>query len=124
MHHAYLELERFDNVDDDLFAQYDDADPVDVLQKSYELSLMEAHREGVIGSSTACVALLRNDELRVANLGDCGISIIRQNSYIFRNEEQQHAFNFPYQLGTNSPDKPKDAQVITIYYYICFIPVG
>ncbi|KAG2226211.1 hypothetical protein INT45_003356 [Circinella minor] len=114
MHHAYLELERFDNVDDDLFAKYDDADPVDVLQKSYDLSLMEAHREGVIGSSTACVALLRNDELRVANLGDCGISIIRQNSYIFRNEEQQHAFNFPYQLGTNSPDKPKDAQTFDI----------
>ncbi|KAI8140827.1 phosphatase 2C-like domain-containing protein [Fennellomyces sp. T-0311] len=114
MHHAYLELERFDNVDDDCFAKYDEADPVDILQRSYEISLMEARREGVIGSSTACVALLRNDELRVANLGDCGIAVIRQNSYIFRNEEQQHAFNFPYQLGTNSPDKPKDAQTFDI----------
>ncbi|KAI9497538.1 phosphatase 2C-like domain-containing protein [Zychaea mexicana] len=114
MHHAHSELERFDNVDDDCFAHYDEAHPVDILQRSYDLSLREARREGVIGSSTACVALLRNDELRVANLGDCGISVIRQNSYIFRNEEQQHAFNFPYQLGTNSPDKPKDAQTFDI----------
>lgn len=111
MHHAYLELERFDNVEDDLFSLYDDANPLDVLQRSYDMAMNEARHENIIGSSTACVALLRNDELRVANLGDCGISVIRQNSYVFRNEEQQHAFNFPYQLGTNSPDKPKDAQV-------------
>ncbi|CDS12243.1 hypothetical protein LRAMOSA04438 [Lichtheimia ramosa] len=114
MHHAYLELERFDNVEDDLFSLYDDANPLDILQRSYDMAMSEARHENIVGSSTACVALLRNDELRVANLGDCGISVIRQNSYVFRNEEQQHAFNFPYQLGTNSPDKPKDAQEFDI----------
>lgn len=44
-------------------------------------------------------------------MGDCGILVIRHNDYIFRSEEQQHSFNFPYQLGTSSPDRPKDAQV-------------
>ncbi|CAG8744465.1 13841_t:CDS:1, partial [Acaulospora morrowiae] len=32
----------------------------------------------------------------------------------FRNEEQQHSFNFPYQLGTGSFDTAQDAQTYTI----------
>jgi len=37
--------------------------------------------------------------------------VIRDNDYIFRSEEQQHSFNFPFQAGTNSKDTPgKDAQ--------------
>ncbi|KAI8093862.1 phosphatase 2C-like domain-containing protein [Halteromyces radiatus] len=114
MHHAYLELERYDNVDDPCFYHYDDVDPVQILQKSYEASLLEAEKEGIVGSCTACLAILRHDELRIANLGDCGISVIRHNNYIFRSEEQQHSFNFPYQLGTGSPDQPKDAQVFNV----------
>ncbi|KAK4511146.1 uncharacterized protein ATC70_012358 [Mucor velutinosus] len=114
MHHAYLELERFDNVDDPCFYHYDEADPVSILQKSYEESMQEAQQEGIIGSCTACLAILRHEELRIANLGDCGISVIRHNDYIFRSEEQQHSFNFPYQLGTSSPDRPKDAQSFTV----------
>lgn len=116
MHHAYMELERFDNVDDPSFYQYDDADPVSILEKSYEESMQEAKQEGIIGSCTACLAILRHEELRIANLGDCGISVIRHNDYIFRSEEQQHSFNFPYQLGTSSPDRPKDAQVNIFIY--------
>ncbi|KAI9475796.1 MAG: phosphatase 2C-like domain-containing protein [Benjaminiella poitrasii] len=114
MHHAYLELERFDNVDDPYFYLYDEADPVNILQKSYEESMLETQREGIVGSCTACLAILRHGELRIANLGDCGISVIRHNDYIFRSEEQQHSFNFPYQLGTSSPDRPKDAQSFTV----------
>lgn len=117
MHHAYMELERFDNIDDPCFYHYDEADPVSILQKSYEESMQEAQQEGIIGSCTACLAILRHEELRIANLGDCGISVIRHNDYIFRSEEQQHSFNFPYQLGTSSPDRPKDAQVNTICLY-------
>ncbi|KAI8882367.1 protein serine/threonine phosphatase 2C [Backusella circina FSU 941] len=114
MHHAYLELERFDNIDDPYFYHYDEADPMKILQKSYEESMLEARQEGIIGSCTACLAILRHAELRIANLGDCGISVIRHNSYIFRSEEQQHSFNFPYQLGTSSPDRPKDAESFTV----------
>ena len=35
--------------------------------------------------------------------------IIRDGELIFRTEEQQHAFNFPFQLGTQSGDRPADA---------------
>ncbi|ORX54043.1 protein serine/threonine phosphatase 2C [Hesseltinella vesiculosa] len=114
MHYAYMELERFEDVEDPLFSHYDEADPVQILQSSYDESMQQAQRQGIVGSCTACLAVLRHDELRIANLGDCGISVIRQNDYIFRSEEQQHSFNFPYQLGTGSPDQPKDAQVFNI----------
>ena len=70
--------------------------------------------KGVIGSSTALIAILREDELRIANLGDCSIGVIRYNEFIFRNEEQQHSFNYPYQLGTNSFDTPQDSQQFTV----------
>ena len=42
------------------------------------------------------------------------MSIIRRNEFIFRTEEQQHSFNYPYQLGTGSTDSPTDAQVFTV----------
>ena len=40
--------------------------------------------------------------------------IIRGGASIFRTEEQQHSFNFPYQLGTGSKDRPCDAQFFTV----------
>ncbi|CAG8607886.1 3422_t:CDS:2, partial [Dentiscutata heterogama] len=106
MHYAYAELEKYDNIDD--------VNPVDILQASYEQSMRDCTLESIIGSSTALIAILRNDELRIANLGDCGICIIRHNSFIFRNEEQQHSFNYPYQLGSASNDTPKDSQTFTV----------
>lgn len=45
MHYAYLELERFDNIDDPSFYDYDKADPVEILQKSYEHCLEDAEKE-------------------------------------------------------------------------------
>jgi len=114
MHYAYLELERFDNIDDPSFYDYDKADPVEILQKSYEHCLADAEKEGIVGSSTACLVILRNNELRIANIGDCGVSIIRHNNYVFRSEEQQHSFNFPVQLGTGSSDSPADAQRFSV----------
>ncbi|KAF7732522.1 hypothetical protein EC973_003269 [Apophysomyces ossiformis] len=114
MHHAFLEMERFDNIEDPLFCMHEKANPVEVLQHSYEACLREAKQEGIVGSSTACLAVLRGDELRVANLGDCGISVIRNNGYVFRSEEQQHSFNYPYQLGTQSRDRPNHAQTFNV----------
>ncbi|KAG1473604.1 hypothetical protein G6F56_000864 [Rhizopus delemar] len=99
MHHAYLELEKFENIEDPYFQKYEEASPLDVLQSSYEKT---------------CLAILRHAELRIANLGDCGISVIRHHNYIFQSEEQQHSFNFPFQLGSKSPDKPRDAQSFTV----------
>ncbi|KAG0214000.1 hypothetical protein BGX33_002560 [Mortierella sp. NVP41] len=114
MHYAFVELEKYDNIEEEAFYDYFNVNPVQILQKSYEQSAIDAKKEGLIGSSTACLAILRDDELRIANLGDCGVSIIRRNEFIFRTEEQQHSFNYPYQLGTGSTDSPTDAQVFTV----------
>lgn len=43
--------------------------------------------------------MLRGDELRIANLGDCVLLIVRRGHLLFRSQEQQHSFNFPVQLG-------------------------
>ncbi|KAF9437987.1 hypothetical protein BGZ76_010274 [Entomortierella beljakovae] len=114
MHYAFLELEKYDNIEEDAFYDYYNVDPVHIMEESYEQSAIDAKKEGLIGSSTACIAILRDDELRIANLGDCGVSIIRRNEFAFRTEEQQHSFNYPYQLGTGSSDTPQDAQVFTV----------
>lgn len=114
MHYANLEMDRFEDTEDPMFFEYSQTNPVDILQRSYEQSLVEAKKSNVLGSTTACIAVLRHDELRVANIGDCGISIIRNNHYVFRSEEQQHAFNFPYQLGIRSKDQPHHAQSFNI----------
>ncbi|GET03875.1 protein serine/threonine phosphatase 2C [Rhizophagus clarus] len=113
MHYSYTELEKYDNVEDE--KKYNDVNPVDILQASYKKTISELELEGVIGSSTALIAVLRDDELRIANVGDCGIGVIRYNDFIFRNEEQQYSFNYPYQLGTGSIVTPKnDSQQFTI----------
>ncbi|KAI9275360.1 phosphatase 2C-like domain-containing protein [Sporodiniella umbellata] len=114
MHYANEEMNRFEDTEDPYFFEYNEADPLEILRNSYEQSLEEAKEMNILGSTTACLAVLRHDELRVANIGDCGISIIRHHQYVFRSEEQQHAFNFPYQLGLLSRDQPKDAQSFTV----------
>ncbi|TNY17357.1 phosphatase 2C-like domain-containing protein, partial [Rhodotorula diobovata] len=115
MHHCSAELARYENVDDELFLNYYEVDPVDVMQRAYEKTLSECKEEGTIGSSTALLAVLRNDELRLANLGDCSCCVIRGDEYIFRSEEQQHRFNYPFQAGTNAKDVPaRDAQKFAV----------
>ena len=51
----------------------------------------------------------QDDRLRVANVGDCRMMLIRKGSCINTTFEQQHSFNFPFQLGTGSKDKALDA---------------
>jgi serine/threonine protein phosphatase PrpC len=110
MHYAQTELEKFDDIDADEFSRHHLTDPVEVLSASYDKTNFDCFIEQVKGSTTACIAVLRGDELRVANLGDCGLVIIRNGEYVFQTEEQQHSFNFPYQLGIVSGDRPTDAQ--------------
>lgn len=100
-----------------------DVDPVDILQRAYERTLELCRSDGSLGSSTALVAVLlspspssstaggpAHPHLRIAHIGDCLIGVIRQNELIYRSSEQQHRFNYPYQLGPQSPTTPqKDA---------------
>ena len=68
------ELERYEDVDDALFLEYFNVDPLDILQAATDKCLTESASRGLIGSSTALLAVLRRDVLRVANLGDCNSS--------------------------------------------------
>ncbi|KAL5033849.1 hypothetical protein RTP6_001755 [Batrachochytrium dendrobatidis] len=116
MHYTHAEFEKYDDVSivDDSIADYAAVSPKDILTRAYKQVNDDALRENILGSTTALIAVLRENELRVANVGDCGIMIVRAHHAIFRNEEQQHSFNFPYQLGTVSKDGPGDAQVFSI----------
>ena len=58
------------------------------------------------GSSTACLAVLdgTSGRLTVANLGDSGFAVVRGGRSILRSAEQQHAFNFPFQICKMGPE--------------------
>lgn len=96
---------------------------VDALAFSYRMTK-------VLGSCTACLALLREEEdgggvgqLETLNLGDSGLLLARPGAgdgaggafdVVFKTTEQQHRFNMPYQLGTFSQDLPQHADLQTI----------
>lgn len=102
MHYSALELDKYDNFMEDLDIPYETITPKQVLERAYTQTNHDAHEKGILGSSTAILVILRDDELRMCNLGDCGLLVVRCGEPIFRSEEQQHSFNFPYQLGTSS----------------------
>jgi protein phosphatase PTC7 len=83
-------------------------------QLAPRLILKAAHqRTTVRGSSTACILALEGDHLHSANLGDSGFLIVRNGEVVFQSPQQQHHFNFPYQLGYSGSvqDSPDRAQV-------------
>lgn len=83
-------------------------DPVEVMSEAYQYSTY------VQGSSTCCILALEGTHINAANLGDSGFMIIRGLEIVYRTKEQQHSFNFPYQIGTGSADKPHHSQRIQI----------
>ncbi|GFR43147.1 hypothetical protein Agub_g4170 [Astrephomene gubernaculifera] len=77
----------------------------DILERAYALTTVR-------GSSTACVAVLNGDSLAVSNIGDSGLLILRGGSVAFHTPQQQHGFNFPFQIGSadSMSDHPSTAQ--------------
>lgn len=73
------------------------------------------HAKDVVGSSTACVIAINNIEhkLDAINVGDSGFMYVRGNKKMFRTREQQHSFNYPYQLGTGG-EQPEQGDTITL----------
>jgi len=52
------------------------------------------------GSATMVLAALQpGGQLHVANLGDCGVKVVREGRVLFETKPQQHDFNLPYQLS-------------------------
>jgi len=99
--------------------------PLDVIMDAWNMTA----NEGVVGSSTICVATLdkKLNQLSYSNIGDCGLMVIRhidsstagymrerqlprhlrktdlRTAYL--SQQQLRAFNLPYQLGF-SGDQP------------------
>lgn len=72
-----------------------------------------------VGSCTICIVQLDEHAPVVTscNLGDSGYMILRQHEQtknleiVYESKEQQHAFNFPFQVGTNG-DSPEKGEVL------------
>lgn len=63
-----------------------------ILETAYSMT-------NVMGSSTACVLALNGSTLTGSNLGDSGFMVIRAGEMLMATQQQQHSFNFPFQLG-------------------------
>jgi serine/threonine protein phosphatase PrpC len=94
--------------------------PVDYLQSAFEQTkILTTKPNEICGTTTACSALLhyRSETepiIYATNLGDCAVLVIRpkDQQIIYKTKEQWHWFDCPRQLGTNSPDTPKDNAVV------------
>ncbi|KAL9186317.1 hypothetical protein ACHAXT_005555 [Thalassiosira profunda] len=65
--------------------------------------------ETATGASTAVVASIGEDNvLRALNLGDSVCLVLRDGNVAARTREIIHYFDCPYQLGDDSPDRPRD----------------
>ena len=83
--------------------------PLSALQASYETTTALTKSYSIVGTTTACLALLIPPAtLLLTNVGDSQAFVFRpsEGKFIARTEEQWHWFDCPRQLGTNSPDTP------------------
>ena len=51
------------------------------------------------GSSTACIVVVNGSTLHACNLGDSGFMVLRDGAVAMCSAQQQHGFNFPFQVG-------------------------
>ena len=79
-------------------------DPVKALRDAYDKNKGK-------GTTTACVALLDEGHLNSVNVGDSGFIIIRDGQVVQARQVTIHSFNFPFQLGQSSPDRPQDGLI-------------
>ncbi|KAK9940888.1 hypothetical protein M0R45_017523 [Rubus argutus] len=69
-----------------------------------------------IGSATVMVAMLeRNGILKIANVGDCGLRVIREGKVYFSTSPQEHYFDCPFQLSSQAFGQTyRDAMVCSV----------
>lgn len=110
-------------------------DPVAALQRAYEQTVEATGQHDWQGTTTACSALLHyatttgTEEglteadgeqtrplLYVTNLGDSQVMVVRprDEKVVYKTAEQWHWFDCPRQLGTNSPDTPRENAVMHV----------
>ncbi|VVB10539.1 unnamed protein product [Arabis nemorensis] len=78
-------------------------DPVQVLHRSVSATKS-------LGSSTALIAHLDNNELHIVNIGDSGFMVIRNRAVLQKSSPMFHHFYFPLQI-TQGDDVRKLAEV-------------
>ncbi|RKF60341.1 putative protein phosphatase 2C 26 [Erysiphe neolycopersici] len=98
-------------------------DPIRYLQNAYEKTILATSEPNVCkGTTTVAGAQLyyrisyKNPGgsvtplLYVTNLGDSQVLVLRprNSKLIFKTTQQWHRFDCPRQLGTNSPDTPRE----------------
>jgi serine/threonine protein phosphatase PrpC len=90
---------------------HDDADNEPPKLSAQDILERAFYRTDVQGSSTACVLVLNGATLAASNLGDSGFCVVRGGATAFQSPQQQHNFNFPYQLGSaeSMSDQPQAA---------------
>jgi protein phosphatase PTC7 len=99
--------------------------PIEYLQKAYEQTLEATSKPTEWqGTTTAAGAHLHFQNsgadtpdtplLYVTNLGDSQVLVLRPRDaeLVYKTKEQWHWFDCPRQLGTNSPDTPRDNAVM------------
>ncbi|XP_022948286.1 probable protein phosphatase 2C 26 [Cucurbita moschata] len=97
-----------ENVDPALFPREFLANASDLVGNDDEVNndpqilLRKAHAStSATGSATVIVAMMeRNGKLKIANVGDCGLKVIRKGQIIFSTSPQEHYFDCPYQLSS------------------------
>ncbi|KAL3850568.1 hypothetical protein ACJIZ3_012450 [Penstemon smallii] len=84
-------------------------DPRNLIRKAHAAT-------SSIGSATAVVAMLeRNGILKIANVGDCGVRVLRKGQVVFSTSAQEHYFDCPYQLSSEPISQTfLDATVTTV----------
>ncbi|CAJ0575423.1 unnamed protein product, partial [Mesorhabditis spiculigera] len=75
--------------------------PQMILDKAF--TALKAAAKEILGSSTACLAVIHDDAFHAANLGDSGFIIVRDGKILCQSKEQLHFFNAPFQLSSHPP---------------------
>ncbi|XP_058075471.1 probable protein phosphatase 2C 1 isoform X6 [Magnolia sinica] len=86
-----------------------DYDPQILLRKAHAAT-------SSIGSATVIVAMLeKNGTLKIANVGDCGLRVLRKGQVVFSTSPQEHSFDCPYQLSSEVVGQTyQDAMVCSV----------
>ena len=90
-----------------IFMDYDNTSPFLVLEEA-ESNLSED------GSTTVLLAHADYEGLKIAQLGDSNLVIIRNNYIFFQTSPQQYMHDQPYQMGKDGKDSYDDARLYTV----------
>ncbi|XP_008804123.2 probable protein phosphatase 2C 1 isoform X4 [Phoenix dactylifera] len=106
---ALFSQELMANVSDLVMDEEVNYDPQILLRKAHAAT-------SSVGSATVIIAMLeKNGTLKIANVGDCGLRVLRKGQVIFSTPPQEHYFDCPYQLSSEIIGQTYlDAMVCTV----------